>query len=436
MKRFALFVFAAVMMLAAMSFAESPDLFARQDGKEFESSSGAVEGQRSAIQGSFQDGCYVLTVPQNGAGEWRADEMAQDPSVVKLAEASEADGVYTARYEPAGDGEATISLRHFSVFGVCDELHTFDLLVSGGQITEVTGGSYTASPDEAELDPSFSGEWLEKDTQFTALNVSKNEEGGWNVAISSPMTHGAWIIRATAYYDCEENAFVYANGVKNDLIPETESGDTEAAGNLWGTLRFAVEDENLLLEWYGMEASDNQIVLFEKQPGLPPYAYPGDDPIEGAIANSLAGGEEAGNYLTAPGYVTIPCVIIHKTEMIDDAHAKVYGSFWILNYVKEGDVLKNLSGGEYPAVVTLEKANDEWTLTSMEVAGDGDDYAADIRRFADGDKELEEKYFSGSDLLSAENQAIRTRQIKAYVEANGLAITAYQDYGWDPVSLD
>ena len=50
------------------------------------------------------------------------------------------------------------------------------------------------------------------------------------------------------------------------------------------------------------------------EPGLPAYAYSGDDPIEGAIADYLAGNERAKEYLTEPGYVTIPCPIIHKTE--------------------------------------------------------------------------------------------------------------------------
>ena len=172
------------------------------------------------------------------------------------------------------------------------------------------------------------------------------------------------------------------------------------------------------------------------EPGLPAYAYSGDDPIEGAIADYLAGNERAKEYLTEPGYVTIPCPIIHKTDMIDDTHAKVYGSFWILNYVRRGETLFNISGGEYPAVIMLENADGRWQVTAMEEAGDGEDYVEDIERFADGDKELADQYFAGADLGAEANQAIRGQFIKAYVEANGLNITAYQDYGWDPVELN
>ena len=168
---------------------------------------------------------------------------------------------------------------------------------------------------------------------------------------------------------------------------------------------------------------------------LPAYNYTGEDPVEGAIAEFLATDERVEMYLTEPGFVSIPCPMLYKTEMTDDTHAKVYGTFWILNYVKKGDVLENISGGEYPAIITLEKTDDEWKVTSMEEAGDGENYAADIERFADGDKELEEQYFAGADLGAEENQAIRTRFIKAYVEANGLDVTAYKDSGWDPVEL-
>ena len=184
------------------------------------------------------------------------------------------------------------------------------------------------------------------------------------------------------------------------------------------------------------ENTEGETAAFERKPGLPTYTYSGDDLIEGAIADYLAANERANEYLTEPGYVTIPCPIIHKTEMIDAAHAKVYGSFWILNYVRRGETLFNISGGEYPAVIMLENADGRWQVTAMEEAGEGEDYVKDIERFADGDQELADQYFAGADLGAEANQAIRTRFIKAYVEANGLNITAYQDYGWEPVELN
>ena len=61
----------------------------------------------------------------------------------------------------------------------------------------------------------------------------------------------------------------------------------------------------------------------------------------------------------------------------------------------------------------------------------GDDYAKDIRRFADGDAELEEKFFSAYEQLDE----VQARYIREYAEANSLPITAYREYGSDPVPL-
>ena len=228
-----------------------------------------AEEAGTKITGNIEDGCYVLTVsvdPEDD-GEWRVDEPMEDQPVVKLAAAETEDDLFTARYEPAGDGEVTVSLRHYSEFRVCDELHTFDLKVEGGKITEAGSGSFTASPSEDDMDPYFSGEWLEKDTQFTTLNVTKKAEDGWEIELASPLSHGAWVIRATAYFDCDYDAFVYADGVKYDLVPGEEVTEKEAATGLWGTLRFAGIADSLQLEWYDMESSsEGETVLFDRVP--------------------------------------------------------------------------------------------------------------------------------------------------------------------------
>lgn len=389
----------------------------------------------SMITAQIVDGCYVLTVQTDGRGEWRADDMAQDPSVVKLASSGLENGVFTACYAPAGDGETTVALRRMNVHDTCDELYTFTLLVKDGQVQESTGGSYQAAPDESEIYPFFSGEWLEKDTQFTTLTVTKPISDGWDVEILSPVSRGSWVLRATVYYDCDNEAFVYSDGVKYDLIPGETLTEREAASGLCGTLSFSEADGRLLLTWYDAENAEGETVTFERAPALPAYMYTGDDPIEGAIANYLAADECTENYLKEQGCVTIPCPIIHDVEMTDETHAKVYGTFWILNYAKRGQTLSNISGGEYPAVILLEKVNDLWQVVSMEEAGDGTDYGEDIERFANGNKELENKYYAAADLGAPENQAVRTRFIKAYVDAYGLNITEYQDYGWEPIPL-
>ena len=168
---------------------------------------------------------------------------------------------------------------------------------------------------------------------------------------------------------------------------------------------------------------------------LPAYVYTGEDPIEGAIADMLAESGRGEDFLTEPGYVMIPCVIIHRTEMEGDARAKVYCTLWVMNYVLRGEVLETLSGGETAAVVTLEQADGVWKVTALAEAGEGSEYVRDVEHFAGGDKELEQLYFAGEDLGTEGNEAIRNRFIRDYAEANDLAVTAWQDFGWDPVPL-
>ena len=390
------------------------------------------EAAQSRITGNIAEGCYELTVrldPED-RGEWRAEESANG-SAVKLAGATAENGVLTVRYEPAEDGEASVILAHYTEHQTCDQMFSFTLRVEGGKVQEVSNGSVQIAPAEEELAQHFSGEWLEKGTQFTRLDVTKQIGDGWEVEITSPISHGAWVIRATAYYDILRDAFAYQDGVKYDLIPGDETQMKEAETGRQGMLKFDGTTENLQLVW----EDAGETVTFERAPALPAYGYAGSDPLEGAVAEALAKDARAEEYLTEEGYVTIPCPIIHRTVMTDDTHATVYGSFWILNYVRRGQVLHNISGGEYAGIMTLEKTGDAWRKTGLEEAGNGDDYAADIKRFANGDRELEEAYFAAADLSAAVPQEIRTRFIREYVEANGLDINAYQDYGWDPVAL-
>ena len=73
--------------------------------------------------------------------------------------------------------------------------------------------------------------------------------------------------------------------------------------------------------------------------------------------------------------------IVDEDVDSDDGEAEVKGDFWILNYVIEGD-------------------------TFMEV---------------NSDQEARE--------------SLRQQIMIDYIKANGLAVTKYQDEGWDPVEL-
>ena len=167
---------------------------------------------------------------------------------------------------------------------------------------------------------------------------------------------------------------------------------------------------------------------------LPAYSYSGDDPIIGAVANYIA--ETTPEYYDSSKItVAIPAPVILKTVMPDETRADVFGAFWHMRYERQSTLLISVSGGEAAGIMHLVLTDDVWSVASVEIAGDGTDYAKDIKRFCDGDKELERAYFSSADIRQDHVKSIRTQFIRDYVEANGLEITAYQDPYWDPIKL-
>ncbi len=170
------------------------------------------------------------------------------------------------------------------------------------------------------------------------------------------------------------------------------------------------------------------------QDSLPAYTYSGDDPILAAIANYSA--ENSSQYWDHDiECVAIPAPVILKTVMIDDTHADVYGNFWCMKYTQEGKTLVCVSGGEAPGIMHLELVDQVWTVASVETAGDGDYYAADIKRFCNGDKQLEKAYFNTTDAQQDPLKSVRAQFIREYVEVNQLQIDSFQDPYWDAILL-
>ena len=385
--------------------------------------------EAASITGGVEDGAYVVRfpAPEGDEGQWAVEETASGEAV-KLADSRYEDGYFTARWEAVSDGTATVSVMHVRN-GLADEIHTFDLAVSGGKITEATGGSYAAAPDHWELDSVVPGEWWEKDTQFTIMDIDDGPDDSWSVRISSPMTHGAFVLEATLRYDLKADGLVYSDGRRFELTADGTAAEPSAE-NLSGTVILSGAEDSLELVWTRDDGGDP--VSFTRADPLPAYTYTGSDPVEEAVINWLLADGRPEGYRTEEGYVCIPAPVILKVDQPDDTHAVVYGNFWTMNYVRRGSVLFNISGGEAPGIASLEKQGDGWTVTSAETAGDGDDYIKDITRFAAGDDELLNLYLDSGDQL----ESVRTRLIRGYVEANSLNITAWQDYGWPEVPLE
>ena len=195
----------------------------------------AEDAQGPKLVGSMEDGSYVVRVPvDNEAGEWNADHMADEAGVVTLVSAQVVDGVYTVKVAPGHDGDASVALRHMTD-GVCDQLHGFELHVENGAISS-NGGSFTASPSADDLAPWLCREWVEKDTQFTTMTIHRNLlAGGFDAEMTSPVSHGAWVVRAHIAYDCEAedvtSSLVVPAGTKTYSInPLNWQTDSTVAG--------------------------------------------------------------------------------------------------------------------------------------------------------------------------------------------------------------
>ena len=219
----------------------------------------------TAIKGEIVNGSYLIRIPvkENDIG-WYADEAAGNMPAVKLMNSWMEDGCLVVQYDPLRDGEATISIRHFYCDIACDQAHTWDLTVRDGKIQEVTGGSYTAVLPEEEVSPLLAGRWVQKDTQFTQMTITKNPEMGWNVEIISPLTHGAYRMTTTIYQDCYEGAFLYSQGMRDELpadySEEMDLGEPDTVTSA-GRFKLGGTEVTLTLTWTAEDMSEEAIVF-------------------------------------------------------------------------------------------------------------------------------------------------------------------------------
>ena len=79
----------------------------------------------------------------------------------------------------------------------------------------------------------------------------------------------------------------------------------------------------------------------------------------------------------------------------------------------------------------LVKDGDKYKVESFEAVGDGSEFEPTAKAI------FGEKYDEFMKVSSDEEtmNSLRTETIKNYVQATGIDVTQYQDYGWDPVEL-
>lgn len=215
---------------------------------------------------------------------------------------------------------------------------------------------------------------------------------------------------ATYYYRTEDTAFT-------DHTPE------EAETRF--TDMFAEMDENGIV-WFSNIGGDGN----SETGALPRYEYPDDDPYCNAITEYFID-EIAPQY--AEAQLSVPQIAEIDVDESDPDDVKVWGSFQIWNYDLEGDVLMTVSGGTHCGLIHLKKNDDRTaTVTSFEEVEDGSNFDPSAKKI------FGDRYDKFMDVYSDDEsrELFRKNILIEYVESNGLNITAYQDYGWDPVSLE
>ena len=214
--------------------------------------------------------------------------------------------------------------------------------------------------------------------------------------------------------------------------------ETEAAKEEVNDQSAASEEENTAAEADSQTepAGEAETEAAEaEEPGassasLPAYEYPGPEAFYYDMYKFIID-EFSGDYEKAE--VCIPCVQIVAEEMEDPEDNRVYGIFSVFNYNLNGDILECVSGGVYPGVIHVKQnmENGDYVFTKAEIVEDGTNYTESAKKIF-GD------HYDDFEKLSADDKAgeeTRAQIIANYVAANDLKISAYQDYGWDPVTL-
>lgn len=161
------------------------------------------------------------------------------------------------------------------------------------------------------------------------------------------------------------------------------------------------------------------------------YGYDGQEEWEAAIYRYLV--EEIGQkqFETGEGIYTVPVVQIIDLTEAENGGSNVWGCFEVYNYKIEGETLSCVSGGSFPGKMHVAKTANGSVVDDFAVVEDGANYDSSAKEIF-GDRY--ESFVQESSDENARNAA-RKQILANYVKANGLKVTQYQDYGWDPVKL-
>ena len=394
-------------------------------GAKAQTDPGPQDVAQASSEAAADTGSTTETTEDNAATEAAADAASYDPAAFKVSDVYE-----------APEQQATTDISGCDTFTqIVDKLEEGKgyanatigdedvLLVSTGTY-EWEAGKYAAI--DAEI-------YYYKDSVPTYLATVSSGGTAYPLALKDGNLYvggnhfmSDYLIDTGSLIELEE-AYVQYDESGNDTYyyktcnAQFEDYDEATAKSRFDDLFNAYEDTEIIeFQTVGGASSESG--------ELPAYEYPGPELFYTVLYDYLID-EYAKNYPAAD--VTIPCPVIVSEDESDRSDIRVYGNFWIFNYDKNGNTLECASGGSYPGCIHVKTTDEGYEVTSMEVVEDGSGFTESAKKIFG--KEYDAFMKDGEDEKLREET--RAQIIANYVAANNLDITAYQDYGWDPVSL-
>ena len=240
---------------------------------------------------------------------------------------------------------------------------------------------------------------------------------------------GHWI----STYTVEDNQLVMTERASVEF--DTDGNETYSLESTDGMIDDAAKAESRFNELF--EEYEKATVMgfstvggdaTSSEAALPAYEYPGPELFYSVVYKYMI--DEFGPHYE-PSDVGIPCPVIIAEDDSNKDDILLYGNFWYFNYKLNGETLENTSGGSYPGVIHVKSTDAGYEVTGMDLTEDGSG-------FTESAKKIFGKYYD-TFMKDGEDDKLREKTraqiIANYVAANNLSITAYQDYGWDPVTL-
>ena len=150
--------------------------------------------------------------------------------------------------------------------------------------------------------------------------------------------------------------------------------------------------------------------------------------VRNAISDYLVN-EVGKNY--KKGEICIPVIMFVAAEEEDSNRARFFGDFWVYWYDKDGDTLKNVSGGNHSGCMTLAKQGGKLVVTGFEQTVDGAGNDASARRIFGSHSDVFQNIHSHQEV----HDAARRDAVRNYCRRNGIDAKYYQDYGWPAVAI-